>query len=107
MHISVKWFNDQFNVNLHSKEGEPEFLSIKGCRIKSHEGKEFVAFPSTKNAQTGKWWPHAWASDKFQVAVIEAAKKAQQPPKSARDLSDIDDDIPFDNPYRGIRSYVV
>lgn len=96
MHISVKWFGESFNVNLHSKEGVEEFLSVKGCRIKEHDGKTFVAFPSQKNEKTGKWWNHVWANEKFQAAVIDAAREAQPAKqKNPRDLSDIESDIPF------------
>jgi hypothetical protein len=108
MHITVKWFNDSFNINLHSKEGVDEFLSIKGCRIKSHDGKEFISFPSTKNEKTGKYWNHAWGSDKFQAAVISEAKKSI-PSAGKRDggVTEMADDVPFANPYRGMRCLVV
>lgn len=94
MHVTVKWFGESFNVNLHAKEGVEEFLSVKGCRVKEHDGKEFVAFPSQKNEKTGKWWNHVWANEKFQAAVIAEAKKAKSPPKDGG-ASTMDDDIPF------------
>jgi hypothetical protein len=107
MHITVKWFNDAFNINLHSKEGVDEFLSIKGCRIAQYEGKEFVSFPATKG-NNGKFWRHAWGSDKFQAAVIAEAKKSM-PSAGKRDggVTEMADDVPFDNPHRGRKSYVV
>jgi hypothetical protein len=95
MHISVKWFGESFNVNLHSKAGAEEFLSVKGCRIKDHDGKQFLAFPSSKNEKTGKWWNHAWGNEAFQSEVIRIAKATKGEAKSARDVSDIEDDIPF------------
>lgn len=94
MHITVKWFNDSFNIGLASKEGADEFLSIKGCRIKEYDGKEFVSFPSTKNEKTGKWWNHAWASDKFQAAVIAEARKSM-PGQRDGGVSSMKDDIPW------------
>jgi len=94
MHIKIVWFNDSFNIGLASKEGADEFLSIKGCRLKEHEGKEFISFPSQKNEKTGMWWNHVWGSDKFQSVVIEAAKMAK-PGKDPKDVSDIDNDLPF------------
>jgi hypothetical protein len=99
MHISVKWFNDQFNVNLHAKAGVTEFLSIKGCRIKEHNGKEFLAFPSTKG-NNDKWWNHAWGSEDFQAHVIGIAKagKPQEQKPAAKDpggFETMKDDIPF------------
>jgi hypothetical protein len=95
MHITVKWFGDQFNINLHVKEDVEEFLSIKGCRILEHNSKPFIAFPAQKNEKTGKWWNHVWANEKFQAAVIELARKEKQLAKDPKDVSDIDSDIPF------------
>ena len=96
MHIKVIWHGESFNIGLASKEGKDEFLTVKGCRLKTHDGKEFISFPSQKNEKTGKWWNHVWGSDDFQAAVIEAAKMAQpQEKKDPRDVSDIDSDLPF------------
>lgn len=102
MHVTVKWFGEQFNINLHSKDGASEFLSVKGCRIKEHDGKEFIAFPSQKNEKTGKWWNHVWATDAFQAHVIPIARAAQPkdqkqpaPKKGAGAFADMPDDIPF------------
>ena len=96
MHITIKWFNDSFNVGLAAREGAEEFLSIKGCRIKEANGKTFVSFPSQKSEKTGKWWNHVWASDKFQAVVIEKAE-AEKPTKRASNPTppQFDDDIPF------------
>lgn len=95
MEITVKWFNDSFNIGLSAKEGAEEFLSVKGCRLVETGGKAFIGFPAKKNEQTGKYWNHVWASDKFQAAVIEKAKAAKpssrKPPKS----DEQDDDCPF------------
>lgn len=96
MEITVKWFNDSFNVGLASKAGAEEFLSIKGCRIKEYDGKTFVGFPAQKNEKTGKWWNHVWASDKFQSAVIEKALEGRpNNPRSNPAPPDEDSDIPF------------
>ena len=103
MHITIKWFNDSFNVGLAAREGAEEFLSIKGCRIKEANGKTFVSFPSQKSEKTGKWWNHVWASDKFQAAVIERAREAAPKPQSAQQtkdgrkntFDDMSDDIPW------------
>lgn len=107
MHITIKWFEGQypsFNINLHSEEGRGEFLSIKACRIMNGKEGPFVAYPSTKNEQSGKYWNHAWGSEGFNAKVLELAIASQ--PKSApskpankpanKDLpSDFADDIPF------------
>lgn len=99
MHVSVKWFDGKypsFNLNLHSKEGEPEFLSIKGCRIVQGQNGDFVSFPSTKN-DSGKYWNHAWANEKFANHVLEIANAARpsasQPKQKKEDLDG--DSIPF------------
>lgn len=101
MHISVKWFDGKypsFNINLHSQEGHPEFLSIKGCRLANGSNGEFVAMPSTKNEQTGKYWNHAWANDKFAEKVLQLAQEGrpqqQQAPSKQKPAFD-DSDVPF------------
>lgn len=83
MKITVKWFNDQFNIGLASAEGRDEFLSIKGCRLKSGEKGEFVSWPSQKK-DDGTYWRHVWGSDEFQAAVIREAKKGQPAAKAAK-----------------------
>ncbi len=93
MHISVKWFDGKypsFNINLHSKEGEPEFLSVKGCRLANGSNGEFVAMPSTKN-DSGKYWNHAWANDKFSAKVLELAQASRPGEKK----SNKSEDVPF------------
>ena len=69
MKITTKWFGDQFNIGLASAEGRDEFLSIKGCRIKSGEKGEFISWPAQKK-DDGTFWRHVWGSDEFQAAVI-------------------------------------
>lgn len=99
MHITVKWFNKQFNISLHRKEGDPEFLSVKGCRLANGSDGEFVSMPSTKNEQTGKYWNHAWADEKFSEYVLQLAKASQPqqsaPQKSRQAAPPLGEDIPF------------
>lgn len=101
MHLTVKWFNNQFNINIASAEGKEEFLSIKGCRIANGNNGEFLSMPSTKNEQTGKYWNHAWASDAFANHVLKIAKESQPqqaPQRSAQGATrsnDLESDIPF------------
>lgn len=103
MQINIEWFDGkypQFNVSLASKEGVEPFLTVKGCRIVDGSKGEFVSWPATKNENTGKYWNHVWASEKFAAAVLEEAKKAQKKPQpkdaawraGAREQ---DSDIPF------------
>ena len=96
MHITIEFHNDQFNVNLSSKEGAEAFLSIKGCRVVSGQDSEFVSYPATKNQNTGKYWRHVWGSDKFNAAVLEKyhASKPQKQQRRGRD-DDEDSSIPF------------
>ena len=94
MFISIEVHNDQFNVNLHSKEGKDAFLSIKGCRIVDGQKGAFVSYPAKKNEQTGKWWNHVWANDEFNRVVLEKAMAAMSPKKS-RQVEEADSDIPF------------
>jgi DNA-binding cell septation regulator SpoVG len=107
MKITTKWFGDQFNVGLANGD-RPEFLSIKGCRIKSGEKGEFISWPAQKK-DDGTYWRHAWGSDEFQAAVIREAKKSQpqdtkparqkdeawQARAPARQAAPEDEDIPF------------
>ena len=97
MHITIKWFDSterpSFNVQLSSKEGAPEFLSIKGCRIAQGSKGEFVSWPSTKTKE-GNYWNHVWGSDKFNEAVLAEALKSRQGKKPAP-ANDFDDEIPF------------
>jgi DNA-binding cell septation regulator SpoVG len=73
--IRIDWHNDQFNVQLASKPGEDEFLSIKGCRIVDGAKGAFVSWPATKNTASNKWWSHVWASDKFAAVVLSKAQE--------------------------------
>lgn len=98
MEITIKWFDGkypQFNIELASRPGNDPFITIKGCSLREHEGKEFVGFPY-KKLDSGKYWNHVYASDDFQRVVIEKAKE-NMPQKSKPDHNDagIDDDIPF------------
>jgi hypothetical protein len=102
--ITCEWFTGaypQFNVSLASSEGKEPFLTIKGCRIVNGAKGKFVSAPSTKNENTGKWWSHAWFSEGFNVAVLEAAE-ASMPKQDTRTLAQrrggpVDDDssVPF------------
>jgi hypothetical protein len=87
MHIGIEWHGDNFNVNLSSAEGRPEFLSVKGCRIVSGQSGDFVGWPATKNEKTNKYWRHAWGSDAFNAAVMEAALKTK-PAQDTRTLAE-------------------
>lgn len=95
MHIIITHHGDQFNVELASKEGAEPFLSIKGCRIVEGTKGPFVSYPATKNANTGKWWSHAWGSDKFNAAVLEKAQATQATARGRRQQDDDGGDIPF------------
>lgn len=115
MHITIQHHGEQFNVQIASRKGEEHFLSIKGCRLMESANGQFVSFPARKT-DSGKWWSHVWANDKFQNAVIKAyndqppqedeggAKKARPAsgksgkpsnPPARRDNDDHDDEIPF------------
>jgi DNA-binding cell septation regulator SpoVG len=73
MNINVLWHGDRFSVELSSKEGP--FLSVKGCRIVNGAKGPFVSYPARKD-EAGKWWAHAWGSDKFNAAVLAKAQAA-------------------------------
>lgn len=92
MHISIKWFQDQFNVQLHSREGADEFLSIKGCRIVNGSKGEFISWPATKNPKTDKWWRHVWANEKFEAEVLRLARESRQREPGSDD--EPNDDLP-------------
>lgn len=96
MNVTVEWHRDNFNVNIASKEGAEAFLSIKGCRIVDGAKGPFVSYPSRKNEQTGKYWNHVWASDKFNAVVLSKAQESmpkqeprRQPARGGDDMSDI------------------
>jgi DNA-binding cell septation regulator SpoVG len=95
MEIDIKWFGDQFNVQIRKRPGEEEFLSIKGCRIVSGRDGEFIGWPSTKNDKSGKWWRHVWASEAFERHVLKLAKESQASQESQAAAQEPDDDIPF------------
>jgi hypothetical protein len=105
--IKIEWFmgaRPQFNVSLASAQGKEPFLAIKGCRIVDGPDGKFVSPPRTKNEKTDKWWAHAWFSEGFNVAVLEAAE-ASMPKQDTRTHAerkrgdgfpkDVDNDIPF------------
>jgi DNA-binding cell septation regulator SpoVG len=95
MHINVKWFSDNFNVILASKEGADPFLEIKGCRVVNGSNGPFVSYPSKKNEQTGKYWNHVYGSEKFNAVVLEKAQAGQPTQERPRMSRDGGDDIPF------------
>ena len=100
MFITIQHHGDQFNVQIASKKGEEHFLSIKGCRLMSSANGEFVSFPARKT-ESGKWWSHVWANDKFQNAIIKAVKETpneeekKAKARPAKPAADMDDDIAF------------
>jgi hypothetical protein len=95
MEIQITFHGDQFNVELASKPGAEAFLSIKGCRLVNGSNGPFVSWPATKNSNTGKWWQHCWASEKFAAVVLEKAQASQPKQESPRMSRDGGDDIPF------------
>lgn len=95
MHISAEWFNDNFNLSLHSSQDKDPFITIKGCRIVSGSKGPFVSFPSRK-LDSGKYWNHVYANEPFQAQVLkiaEAARPASQ--KAPAKRNDDDSDLPF------------
>lgn len=96
MNIFIEWHGEQFNVVLSNADLEKAFLSIKGCRIASGSRGDFVYWPATKNASTGKWWNHVWAGDKFAAIVLAKAQESRpQGGQARRTASDFDPDVPF------------
>lgn len=101
MKITVKHFDGQypsFNVSL-SNEGKEPFLEIKGCRVMNGSNGEFVSWPS-KKLESGKYWNHMYASNEFNAAVLQAAKReapkpVAQKPVNTGDFTDMDSEIPF------------
>lgn len=89
MKIIIEHHENQFNIALAAKEGTDPFLTIKGCRLVQGSKGPFVSFPS-KKLDSGKYWNHVYASDKFQSAVIAEYEKTRSKPAS-KDL----DDVPF------------
>lgn len=107
MEITIKWFTGKypsFNVGLSSKAGKDPFLEIKGCRIVNGANGEFVATPSTKNAQTEKYWNHAYFAPDFAAVVLEKAKESMPKDEFKAEaekhfkkggVDDFKDDLPF------------
>jgi hypothetical protein len=100
MNVTVKWFNDNFNVILASKDGAEPFLEVKGCRIVDGKNGPFVSWPSKKNEQTGKYWNHVYGSEKFNAVVLskaQASMPSQKAPQRSRAAAsdDQDMDVPF------------
>ena len=98
MHIAIEHHGDQFKVQLSAKAGEDHFLAIKGCRIIDGTNGKFVSFPARK-MDSGKYWTHVWANDKFQAAILKAhAASAEKPAakKATKKAAEPEDsDIPF------------
>lgn len=104
MEIGIKWFAGKypsFNIELATKAGNDPFITIKGCSLREHNGKEFIGFPH-KKIESGKYWSHVFASDDFQRAVIEKAKvdmPKEEPPKASSKAAggsfDDFEDVPF------------
>lgn len=110
MEISIEYHGDQFNVLLATKAGQEPFLTVKGARIVNGQNGVFVSWPATKNQNTGKFWQHVWASDKFNAVVLSKAQEAQ-PPKQRAGAGgggggDDMGDVPFADPYKGVRALV-
>ncbi len=110
MNITIEHHRDQFNVGISSREGREVFLVIKGCRIVDGQKGRFVSWPARK-LDSGKWWNHVYATEAFQLAVLEAydlsfgepkrdtrthaeMKRGRDDAARARKTTD-DDDIPF------------
>lgn len=94
MNVTTTWHGDNFNVELASKEGAEAFLSIRGCRLMDGKSGPFVSYPAKKNEQSGKYWNHVWASDKFNAVVLSKALESQ-PRQQGKQREQDDSDIPF------------
>ncbi len=105
IHLTVEWFSESkypsFNLNLHSKEGAPSFITVRGCRIVEGKDGPFVSYPAQKNEKTGKWWNHVQGSDRFNDEVLLLAKakmpqqQRQEPARGQQGPGDLDDSIPW------------
>jgi DNA-binding cell septation regulator SpoVG len=95
VNIEIEWHGDNFNLNLASKPGAEAFLSVKGCRLVDGNDGQFIGYPSTKNATSGKWWRHVGGSDKFNAAVLEKVLATQPRQSAPRGRQEDDGDIPF------------
>jgi DNA-binding cell septation regulator SpoVG len=107
MDVQIKWFSDNFNVILASKEGAEPFLEVKGCRIVNGSNGPFVSYPS-KKLDSGKYWNHVYGSERFNAVVLEKAQAAQPAAAPRRGRAPaggggVDmDDIPFTRAYSGL-----
>ena len=93
MNIVIEHFDGKypsFNVGLASAPGKEAFLVIKGCRIVDGKDGRFIGWPAKKQ-DNGKYWSHAWSSEKFTQAVLEAYDDSRPKSKATAD----DDSIPF------------
>ena len=104
MHITIEHFDGKypsFNISLQTAEGVEPFVIIKGCRIISGANGDFISYPATKNATTGKYWNHVYGSEGFNESVMKKAKLvAPKPvpkpaPRGGSGFDDMDDDIPY------------
>jgi DNA-binding cell septation regulator SpoVG len=89
-HIGKKY--SEFTVHLASKEGADPFLSIRGVRIVKGSKGDFLSWPARK-LESGKYWNHCWASEKFAAAVMEEARATM--PEQEEKKAPVDDDLPF------------
>ena len=103
MEITIKHFDGQypsFNIALHGAPGAEPFLEIKGCKIMNGSNGEFVSWPS-KKLESGKYWNHMYASNEFNAAVLQAAKREAPKPVPAKaapakdGFEDFDESVPF------------
>jgi DNA-binding cell septation regulator SpoVG len=98
MNITIKWFNDNFNLAIASAAGKEPFIEIKGCRIVDGRNGPFVSYPSRKQ-DDGKYWNHVYGSDAFNAVVLSKAQesmpKAPERRQAAAPSAGDDSDIPF------------
>jgi DNA-binding cell septation regulator SpoVG len=101
MEVSIKWFNDNFNLILATAAGKDPFLEIKGCRIVDGRNGPFVSYPSRKQ-ENGTYWNHVYASEAFNNVVLSKAQESQPKAPARRQAAPAggggggaDDEIPF------------
>lgn len=94
MHIQIEHHDKSFNIALASKEGKEPFLVLKGCRIVDGQKGRFVSVPS-KKLDSGKYWNHAYISEQFQLAVIDAYDASAPKPAAHRAAVDDASGVPF------------
>jgi DNA-binding cell septation regulator SpoVG len=103
MRIEIKHNEGQYpsiDVLLYG-ESDEAFLTIKKVKIVNGSKGPFLGMPAQQDRKDPKkWWPHLYASQAFQDAVIKKAQGSSPPmpaPKKyvapMRDESD--DSIPF------------